>query len=177
MNKDSYGRYIPNQKELFKLIYSGVDINNCSIIDKDLVNQYNQALSQTFDELNPLQLAENYQSQEDFDKFNQANWYMPNEYKTIDIEGFLVNQCPKQNYQRLIEELREFKSRNMLDLLRWLKYFVDTARNNKIVWGVGRGSSVSSYTLYLLGVHKIDSIKYGLDMKEFFKELNNEKNI
>lgn len=177
MDKDSYGRYILNQKEIFELIYSGIDINSCSIIDKNLVNQYNQAISQTFDTLKPLELAATYQSQKDFDMKNQQNWYMPDEYKNMDIEGCLVNLCPKQNYQRLIEELREFKSRNMFNLLRWLKYFVDTARNNKIVWGVGRGSSVSSYTLYLLGVHKIDSIKYGLDMREFFKELNNEKNI
>lgn len=177
MNKDSYGRFIPNQKELFDLIYSGMDINSCSIIDKDLITQYNRALSQTFDTLKPLELATTYQSQKDFDLTNQQNWYMPDEYKNIDIEGFLVNECPEQNYQRLVEELREFKFRNMLDLLRWLKYFVDTARKNNITWGVGRGSSVSSYTLYLLGVHKIDSIKYELDMLEFFKEINHEKNI
>jgi DNA polymerase III alpha subunit len=42
-------------------------------------------------------------------------------------------------------------------------------RENDIVWGVGRGSSVASYTLYLIGVHKIDSIKYELDINEFLK--------
>ena len=87
----------------------------------------------------------------------------------MDIEGFLVNACPKQNYQRLIEELQEFRARNMLPLLRTLKYVVDTLRKHNIVWGVGRGSSVASYVLYLLGVHKIDSIKYGLDWQEFLR--------
>jgi DNA polymerase III alpha subunit len=57
----------------------------------------------------------------------------------------------------------------MLDLLRWLKYFVDTAKQRNIIWGVGRGSSVASYVLYLIGVHKIDSIKYKLDWKEFLR--------
>ncbi len=104
-----------------------------------------------------------------FDSELQANWFMPDEYKNMDIEGFLVNQCPKENYQRLIEELQEFRSRNMLDLLRWLKYFVDTCKSNNIVWGVGRGSSVASYVLFLLGVHKIDSIKYNLDWQEFLR--------
>jgi DNA polymerase III alpha subunit len=42
-------------------------------------------------------------------------------------------------------------------------------RDNNIVWGVGRGSSVASYVLYLLGIHKIDSIKYNLSPDEFFK--------
>ena len=57
----------------------------------------------------------------------------------------------------------------MIDLLCYLKYLVDTMREHNIVWGVGRGSSVASYCLYLLGVHKIDSIKYELDIREFLK--------
>jgi len=91
------------------------------------------------------------------------------EYKKMDIESYLVQTCPEENYQRLIEELQEFRKRNMLDLLRWLKYFVDTAKQRNIIWGVGRGSSVASYVLYLIGVHKIDSIKYKLDWKEFLR--------
>jgi DNA polymerase III alpha subunit len=57
----------------------------------------------------------------------------------------------------------------MLDLLRVLKYTVDTLKTNSIVWGVGRGSSVASYVLFLLGVHKIDSVKYNLDWREFLR--------
>ena len=57
----------------------------------------------------------------------------------------------------------------MIDLLRWCKYFVDTCTNNDILWGVGRGSSVASYILYLIGVHRINSIKYNLDWKEFLR--------
>jgi DNA polymerase III alpha subunit len=57
----------------------------------------------------------------------------------------------------------------MFDLLFYLKYLVDTLRENKVLWGVGRGSSVASYVLYLIGVHKIDSLKYNLDIAEFLK--------
>lgn len=105
----------------------------------------------------------------EFDQTCQTDWFIPEEYKTIDIEEFLVHQCPKKNYQRLIDELQEYKSRNLLPLLKTLKYLVDTFRKNNVLWGVGRGSSVSSYTLYLLGVHKIDSIKYNLDWQEFLR--------
>lgn len=108
-------------------------------------------------------------SKTEFDQTLQKNWLMPEEYQNMDIEGYLVNVCPKENYQRLIEELQEYRARNMLDLLRWLKYFVDTCRANNIVWGVGRGSSVASYALFLLGVHKIDSLKYKLDWQEFLR--------
>ena len=106
---------------------------------------------------------------EQVDKAYQEQWNMPEEYKIMDIEGFLVNQCPKQNYQRLVDELAAYKARNMLDLLRWLKYFVDICSKQGVVWGVGRGSSVASYALYLIGVHSIDPIKYNLDWQEFLR--------
>ena len=62
-----------------------------------------------------------------------------------------------------------FQEREAFDLLRYLKYLVDTMRKNNIVWGVGRGSSVASYVLYLIGVHKINSMYYDLDIAEFLK--------
>jgi len=104
-----------------------------------------------------------------FDRSNQEQWLMPQEYKTMDMEGYLIHVCPKENYRRLMEELGLFKKYNMMDLLRYLKYLVDVMRENNVVWGVGRGSSVASYTLFLLGIHKIDSIKYKLDIHEFLK--------
>ena len=89
----------------------------------------------------------------------------------MDIEGYLVEQCPKENYQRLLEELQLYKSHNMIPVLLTIKYIVDTLRKNNIVWGVGRGSSVASYVLFLIGVHKVDSVKYKLPINEFFKEI------
>ena len=68
------------------------------------------------------------------------------------------------------EELAEFERREMFDLLRYMIYLVDFMRENNIIWGVGRGSSVASYVLYLIGVHKIDSIKYNLDWREFLRD-------
>jgi DNA polymerase III alpha subunit len=101
--------------------------------------------------------------------FDKDSWLIPDEYKNMDIEEFLVNSCPEQNYDRLISELELFRKNNMIDVLKTMKYIVDTLRKNKIVWGVGRGSSVASYVLYLIGVHKIDPIKYDLPIDEFFK--------
>ena len=100
---------------------------------------------------------------------DKSNWFIPDKYKQLDIEEFLVTQCPEQNYPRLIEELALFKQNNMIPVLKTMKYVVDTLRANNIVWGVGRGSSVSSYVLYLIGIHKIDSVKYALPLDEFFK--------
>jgi DNA polymerase-3 subunit alpha len=96
---------------------------------------------------------------------------MPDEYKTMDIEAWVREQGPPWDPQhtRIEEELAEYRARNMLDLLRWLKYFVDNCSKNNVVWGIGRGSSVASYVLYLIGVHNIDSIKYNLDWHEFLR--------
>ncbi len=98
------------------------------------------------------------------------NWWMPEEYKTLDIEQYLLNliTTPQQR-ERVYAELEEFKNREMLPMLQFLVYMVTELKQHNILWGVGRGSSVSSYILYLIGVHKIDSIKYNLDYKEFLR--------
>ena len=95
---------------------------------------------------------------------------MPAEYKTFDIAQFVLDQCNGDaELQRAGEELLLYQERELFMLLRYLKYLVDTMRKNKIVWGVGRGSSVSSFVLYLIGVHRINSLFYQLDISEFLK--------
>lgn len=98
-------------------------------------------------------------------------WLIPKEYLDMDIEAFLVGRCPKENYDRLMQELRLYQKHNMIDLLKAVKYLVDTFEKNDIVWGVGRGSSVASYALHLIGLHMVDSVKYKLPIEEFFKEI------
>jgi DNA polymerase III alpha subunit len=107
---------------------------------------------------------------EDFDNNNQSNWYMPKEYVELDIAKFVLDQCANEaELQRAGEELILFQERNMFVLLQYLKYLVDTMRKHKIVWGVGRGSSVASFVLFLLGVHRINSLYYDLSIDEFIK--------
>jgi DNA polymerase III alpha subunit len=118
----------------------------------------------------PQPYFENNQLQENFDLTNQSNWYIPEEYKDFNITEYLISLCVNDiELKRVKEELELFKTYNMIDLLKFLKYLVDKMREDKILWGVGRGSSVASYCLYLLGVHKIDSIKYELDIREFLR--------
>lgn len=108
----------------------------------------------------------------DVDTLLQDEWKMPENYKTMDIISYiweLRKTDSSEETQRVDEELNIFISRKLLDLLRYLCYLVDTMRANNIVWGVGRGSSVASYVLYLIGIHKIDSLKFKIDPKEFFK--------
>jgi DNA polymerase III alpha subunit len=99
---------------------------------------------------------------------------MPDSYKKMDIKKYVLDLCKtQQEVDRVNIELEEYENRNLLMLLKQMKYIVDTLRKQGIVWGVGRGSSVASYVLHLLGVHKINSIKYDIPLNEFFKGENN----
>ena len=99
-----------------------------------------------------------------------TEWFIPYEYKTMDILDWLYQRCPTPEIrERVVEELRLFAKHDMIPVLKTMKYVVDTLRANNVVWGVGRGSSVASYVLFIIGVHKIDSVKYKLPINEFFK--------
>jgi len=164
MRTDKFGNLVYNEYDLLELVYQDKShLIEQVISESDLkINGFN--LKTIDPDLYQIEIS-------DFDKICQSEWLMPDEYKNLDIETWLYNQITPwdDNNQRLRDELFEFEVRGMFNLLRWLKYFVDTARANNIVWGVGRGSSVASYVLYLIGVHKIDPIKYDLDWWEFLR--------
>lgn len=114
--------------------------------------------------------AEENLSVEQFDHRNQQHWFMPEEYKQLDIAKLVLNLCvTSEELQRVGHELMLYQERNLFDLLRYLKYLVDVMKQNGLIWGVGRGSSVASHVLYLLQVHRINSMFYDLDPKEFLR--------
>jgi len=168
MRLDQYSNPIFDDLDLFESLYKGQVLSNDTFVEDSpnvtsLKEQTGLDFFKTLDGYN-LSVGE-------YDSAMQADWNMSDEYKTLDIQTWLFEQCPPwdPNYTRLQEELEAYQSRNMLDLLRWLKYFVDTCSKNNVIWGVGRGSSVASYALYLIGVHSIDPIKYNLDWREFLR--------
>lgn len=168
MTPDKYGNPIFTEQDIFELLYQGQfeKLDQLFVKDSKEIQKLELESSIAFKKPN----EEFYTlTVEDFDHILQSDWFIPEKYKTLDIEEWLLDSCPEHNYQRLIEEIQEYKKRNMVDLLRWLKFFVDTCRTNNIIWGVGRGSSVASYVLFILGVHKIDSVKYNLDWREFLR--------
>lgn len=172
MNINEYGAVFVEPDELFEQLYLGKIKNLKNLyLDKTTVGQFNQALDLNRDNLVPLQAwIEPEETLEFFDEANQCTWFMPEQYQKFPIHQWLLDQCTTEEERaRVDEELLLYIQYGMFDLLFYLKYLVDTMRENKIVWGVGRGSSVASYILFLIGVHKINSIKYNLDIKEFLK--------
>ena len=181
MKTDDLGIPRFSNRDLIDMIYSG-NVDKCHVVlcdPSDDVDRFNAAMEeQGFDKLQkyiPLDV-----DQKTFDGVCQSEWFMPDEYKIFPYVDYLAAklgeelQCTEfdtsiPEWQRVKEELEAFKERGMEDLLRYMIYLVDFMRENDIVWGVGRGSSVASYVLYLIGVHRIDSIKYGLDWREFLR--------
>lgn len=106
----------------------------------------------------------------EFHQAQQRNWHMPQDYKDMDIAAHVLSLCDDQaQLQRCGHELLMYQERNLFDLLKYLKYLVDVMTANHVIWGVGRGSSVASYVLYKLGVHRIDSMYYDLSPEEFLR--------
>jgi DNA polymerase III alpha subunit len=170
MRLDKYSNPIFTEQDLFDALYQNYQFDPGDTV---LVDQRSASIKQLESQIG-FKFIEPYETHfeiKDYDTACQSNWFMPDEYKNLDIEAWIWEQTPPWDPQhtRVTEELAAFKERNMMDLLRWLKYFVDTCNKNNVVWGVGRGSSVASYILYLIGVHHIDSIKYNLEWQEFLR--------
>ena len=171
MKTDTLGIPRFSNKDLIDMIYSG-HVDKCHVVlcdSSDDVDKFNTAMrEQGLTELTtyvPIDVEQN-----EFDNALQSEWFMPDKYKDMDISKYLQDKCKTQEeLVRYFEEYAEFNKREMLPLLRYMVYLVDFMRENNIVWGVGRGSSVASYVLYLIGVHKIDSIHFGLDWQEFLR--------
>ena len=106
----------------------------------------------------------------EFHLSQQSHWHMPAEYQTLDIAEYILSLCENDaELQRCGAELLLYQERNLFDLLRYLKYLVDVMTQNRVIWGVGRGSSVASFILYKMGVHRVNSLYYNLDISEFLR--------
>jgi DNA polymerase III alpha subunit len=170
MKYDQYGQTYTTSSELCDLLYKNPKLD-ISLFQVEDSLEYNRSVAELHAELDLLDsYHEINQTVEEFDSVLQKNWRMPQEYKELDIAEYVLGLCREEyELQRVGQELLLYQERDLFDLLRYLKYLVDTLRKNNVIWGVGRGSSVASYVLFLLGVHKIDSLYYNLDIDEFLK--------
>lgn len=168
MKIDKYGQVIYTEDDLCNLLMSDPersikkvlveksikisDIIDCSKIPTLIVN------------------VDRNDTVEEFDKAAQSNWLLPEKYSEFDIAKYVLDLCQtNEELQRAGHELLLFHERGLLPLLTYLKYLVDVMRENNIVWGVGRGSSVASFVLFLIGIHRINSLYYDLSIEEFLK--------
>ncbi len=167
MRTDKFGQKIYEATEIFDSLMEDNGLCGPFLTESEIdIDQTNK--------ISGFNLVEHYvgdnKTINDFDLLNQSLWMMPKSYKQMDICQYILEQCDGEaELQRCGHELLMFQDRDMFDLLRYMKYLVDIMRLNNIIWGVGRGSSASSFVLYKIGVHRVNSLYYHLNVEEFLR--------
>lgn len=108
---------------------------------------------------------------------------IPEKYLSIDIFNYACKKLLKHveeysfddieienRIDRIHKEMDAISECGMTELFQGVIYIIDEFEKNGVVWGTGRGSSCSSYILYLIGLHEVDSVLYDLDHRDFFRK-------
>jgi DNA polymerase III alpha subunit len=168
MRNDLFGQQIVTEDDVCNFYLSNPEKNIKVFLTEDSISLSPELELSNIP--NIVQYIEHKITKQEFDLIQQQKWFMPDEYKTMDIALYILGKCTTEaELQRAGEELFLFQERDLFPLLQYLKYLVDTMRANNIIWGVGRGSSVASYVLFLLEIHRINSLYYDLSIDEFLK--------
>lgn len=161
------GTVICEDAALVELLYQGLDLDRVFAMPSTDVLLFNNTVKLFDNDFDQILTATDgqYADVKWFD-----HWTTPSEYQNIDVADFCYYRCETvEEITRVQYELALFEERNMLPVLRHLIFLVDHFRANNILWGVGRGSSVSSFVLFLIGINRINPLIFDLDVKEFLK--------
>lgn len=173
MQTNQYGEIVLDETDLCDLVLQGRALNSLEHVTVDPAVDL-ESLVHVLEDPSALATwtfpADSSHSVPDYDALKQKKWHLPEHYQNMDIAEHVLSLCQTDaELQRAGHELMLYQERGLFDLLRYLTYLVDVMRDNQVIWGVGRGSSVASYVLYLLGVHRINSMFYDLDVAEFLR--------
>lgn len=161
MYNETMDKSLATEQQGIELLYRGENIEDVPFVSAEQYNEF----------ANELDLPS---------ITDKANWSLdfniPQHYKDLDVEEYVRKLVPESKGlgnnpagARVDMELELYKARNLYPMLQLVIYIVDAFKKHNLVRGVGRGSSVASYVLYLIGAHKVDSHKYSLNIREFLK--------
>ena len=166
---NDHGDVVFTEQEAIDLLYINPEFDVSKLYFND-TEQYQSALKELGIDLPTIKTAPQRESLSEFDKKNIDNWHMPDKYYQINVLEWLLDKCQTDEEKMRVQlEYDMFEKREFIRVLQFLIYFIDTLRANNIVWGVGRGSSVASFCLFLIGVHKINPLLYNLNISEFLR--------
>ena len=166
---NDHGDVIFTEQDAIDLLYTDPNFNISKLFFED-TEKYTASLKELGIDLPIINTAPKRESLKEFDWNNINNWHMPEKYYQIDVLEWLLAKCQNDDERTRVQmEYMLFEQKEFVKVLQFLIYFIDTLRANNIVWGVGRGSSVSSFCLFLIGVHKINPLLYNLDITEFLR--------
>lgn len=144
-------------------IHRGAKFEDLNLINAEEIEKFNFFCSENDNDIQIIPTEINHATR-------QQQWNYPAEYDQLDVVEYFINKCNTDiERDRVMLELSLFQNHNLMKLLRWAIWFMDHVRANNEFIGVGRGSSVASYCLYLIELHMINSIECDLDPREFLK--------
>lgn len=161
------GTVILSPAAAIEVLYAGGDLSSAWIDPCDDVtmhNDSNRMLDTGLDRLNDA----------DGPMYGGTDWYgswhTPEPYASMDVLSHCLSRCADDaQADRVRQEYSMFEERGMVPVLRHLTHMVDALREAGVFWGVGRGSSVGSMILYLIGINRINPMEHGLGIDEFLK--------
>ena len=166
---NDHGDVIFSEEDAIELLYTDPDFDISKLYFND-IDKYSDSLKELGIDLPVINTIPERPTPAEFDKKNCDEWHMPDSYSQINVLQWLLDKCQNDEEKLRVQmEYDLFEKKQFIRVLQFLIYFVDTLRANNIVWGVGRGSSVASFCLFLIGVHKINPMLYNLDITEFLR--------
>jgi len=166
---NEHGDVIFSEEDVIELLYTDPDFDISKLYLND-IEKYSDSLKELGIDLPVIKTPPERPTPAEFDKQNCDNWHMPDKYYQINVLEWLLDKCQNDEEKiRVQMEYSLFEKKKFTRVLQFLIYFIDTLRANDMVWGVGRGSSVASFCLFLIGVHKINPMLYNLDITEFLR--------
>ena len=166
---NDHGDVIFSEEDVIELLYTDPDFDISKLYFND-IDKYSDSLKELGIDLPVINTVPKRPKPAEFDKTNCDNWHMPEKYYQINVLEWLLDKCQNDEEKLRVQmEYDLFEKKQFIRVLQFLIYFVDTLRAKNMVWGVGRGSSVASFCLFLIGVHKINPMLYNLDITEFLR--------
>ena len=166
---NDHGDVIFSEEDVIELLYTDPDFDISKLYFND-IDKYSDSLKELGIDLPVINTIPERPTPAEFDKKNCDEWHMPDSYSQINVLQWLLDKCQNDEEKLRVQmEYDLFEKKNFIRVLQFLIYFVDTLRASNMVWGVGRGSSVASFCLFLIGVHKINPLLYNLDITEFLR--------
>ena len=165
---DANGNIVYFNDALIELMYNDIIPEESLFPENDCdIQAFNELSYKNFDDVY-YKLPKELKTTEE----RKNTWFYPKKIDKINLDDYfneLVKAYPQSYKDRVKEELQLYKEKGFEKFLRFCIYFSQVMHEKDFVVGVGRGSSVSSLCLYLLQIHLIDPIKYGLNIREFLK--------
>lgn len=161
------GTVICDQSALLEVLYAGGDLSAAFCSDERDQDEWDAA-KRLLDDQAPSPAHATGPMLDGIDWFD--HWMTPEPYASIDLEAWCLQRCRSDaEISRVKLEMEQFVRRDMVPMIRHLIFCVDHWRSTGVVWGVGRGSSVSSFVLHLVGINRINPLEHDLSIGEWLK--------